>query len=70
MDSEADDEEDAGRISKVAAAFSKWEDKIDDPNIGIKNYWESKKIGEEEDNVSKADKSLEAVENIGHGPVS
>ena len=69
LNSDADYQEDAGRVSKVAAALSIWEDEVENLAVETKVQRESQKVGDEEENVSQTEERLEVVKHIGHGLV-
>ena len=68
LNSDADYEEDAGIVRKVAAALGKWENEVGDSAVETKVERESEKVGEEEENIGQTEERLKVVEYIRHGP--
>ena len=68
LNSDTDDEEDAGRISKMTAALDEREDKIDEAVSVSKVDGKNKRVGDKEEDISTAEAAQEMVENARDGP--
>ena len=68
LNGDADDNENAGRVSKVAEALNDGVAIVNDNIAVAKVYREYQTVGDKEENVSTAEAAEEMVENVGDGP--
>ena len=64
LNSDGDDQEDAGREGEVAEALKEGENRVDEDVVKSKVKWQNKKIREKKHDISNAKPGEKVVEKI------
>ena len=64
LNSDGDDQEDAGREGEVAAALKEGENRVDEDVVKSKVKRQNKKVGEKKDDIGNTETREEVVEKI------
>ena len=67
LNSDGDNQKNAGRESEMAATLKKWKDKVNEVDTEPKVERKNKKIREKKDDISYTKTREEMVEQVGHG---